>query len=103
MIEAEKVTRPTHADVANAIGAATAQIGGESEKLVSFQQQSREDALAEVTGTAQRRAIEAGADASSLKVVEIDEVSMSYSSDQCVRMRVKVVGDIDHRAPEASG
>ena len=92
---ASQIYRPENAGVANAIGAAIAQIGGECERLVSFKQTSRDDALATIIADANARAIAAGAQASSLRTIDIEETAIPYMDDSATRIRVKVVGDLD--------
>ena len=91
---ASKMLRPEHAGVANAIGAAIAQIGGETERLVSYDKTARKEAIEEVTGEATKIALAAGADASTIRVADIEETSISYMAGNTTRLRVKVVGDI---------
>ncbi len=91
---ASQTLRPENADVANAIGAAIAQIGGEAERLVSYRQQSREEVLSEVTEEAKRRAISAGASGASIRVADIEETAIPYMDEGSTRLRVKVIGDI---------
>lgn len=92
---ASEVVRPQHAAVANAIGAAIAQIGGEREMMVSYEKTPRDDAVAEVTRRATAVAVEAGADAATVRVSDIEETSISYMPGGMTRLRIKVVGDID--------
>jgi len=91
---ASKLYRPENADVANAIGAAIAQIGGEAERMVSYREISREEALQAVTQVATERAIHAGADIATIKAVDIEETSIPYMDDGATRVRVKVIGDL---------
>ncbi len=91
---ASELKRPEHAEVANAIGAAIAQIGGEAEQLVSYDQVSRDDAIAAVTAQAVDTAVAAGADRATTRTIDIEEIALSYMTDTTVRLRVKVVGDI---------
>ena len=91
---AASMVSPEHAGVANAIGAAIAQIGGEAEQLVAYAQQSREQALAEVTAQAMELAVTAGADRATLRVADIEETTLSYMAEPTTRLRVKVVGEI---------
>lgn len=91
---ASKLYRPEHAGVANAIGAAIAQIGGEAERMVSYRQQAREDAIKEVTRAATQRAIKAGANPASIRASEIEETAIPYMDDGATRLRVKVIGDL---------
>lgn len=92
---ASQVHRPQNAGVANAIGAAIAQIGGEAEKLLSYRETPREEAIAAVTQIAKDRAIQAGANAASLKTADIEETAVPYMSEGSTRLRVKVIGDLE--------
>ncbi|MEO1034834.1 MAG: hydantoinase/oxoprolinase family protein [Pseudomonadota bacterium] len=98
---ASELRRPEYAGVANAIGAAIAQIGGETERLVSYDQMSRQDAIAEVAQEATQAAVTAGAAPSTVRVADIEETAISYMSGNTTRLRVKVVGDIAGIAGEA--
>ncbi len=91
---ASEMLRPEHAGVANAIGAAIAQIGGETERLVSYDKMRREDAVKDVTAEATRLAVSAGADSSTIRVADLEETAISYMAGNTTRLRVKVVGDI---------
>lgn len=91
---ASKLYRPENAGVANAIGAAIAQIGGESERLVSYSTLPREQAIEKVQAEAIARAVDAGADAATIRVAEIDETAIPYMDEGNTRVRVKVIGDI---------
>jgi N-methylhydantoinase A/oxoprolinase/acetone carboxylase beta subunit len=85
---------PEHSGVANAIGAAIAQIGGEVERLVNYRELSREDALAQVANEARAMAVGAGADASTVRVADIEETTISYMAEGSTRLRIKAVGDV---------
>ena len=87
-----EVVRVPHHAVANAVGAAMAQISGEVDHV--FREMDRETLLAEAERMARERAIEAGAAPDSLKVVDVDSIPMSYMPGRAVRARVRVVGDI---------
>ena len=90
---ASEMLRPEHAGVANAIGAAIAQIGGETERLVSYEKVPRKDAIRDVTSEARRLAVSAGADGSTLRVADVEETAVSYMAGNTTRLRVKVVGE----------
>ena len=94
LMAASETLRPENAGVANAIGAAIAQIGGEAERLVSYRQMSREDALAGVTEEATERAVVAGASRETIRVSDIEETAIPYMDEGSTRLRVKVIGDI---------
>lgn len=91
---ASNLYRPENADVANAIGAAIAQIGGESERMVSYRNIPRTDAIAEVTHAAREKALAAGADPASIRAIDIEETAIPYMDDGATRLRVKVIGEL---------
>ena len=91
---AARMLRPEYSGVANAIGAAIAQVGGEAEKMVSYAKVARDHAIQATTAEARQLAIEAGADAGSLRMADIEETAISYMGGDTTRVRVKVVGDI---------
>ena len=91
---ASEVLRPEHADVANAIGAAIAQVSGQVERVYSLESDSREAAIADCTAAAIARATAAGADPSTVEVVDVEEVPLTYVPSNATRVRVKAVGDI---------
>ena len=91
---AAEMLRPEHAGIANAIGAAIAQIGGETERLISYDKVPRKDAIRDVTEEASRLAVAAGADGSALRVADVEETAVSYMAGNTTRLRVKVVGEI---------
>jgi len=91
---ASVVVRPTYAPVANAIGAAIAQVSGELDRVFSLEGRSRESVLAEAKGAASEMAVAAGADPATVNIVEIDEIPLAYLPSNAVRVRVKAVGDL---------
>jgi hypothetical protein len=91
---ASTLIRPAHSSVANAIGAAIAQVGGEIDRVFSLEHRSRDDALDEARREAMRNAAEAGADPDSLKIVDEEEMPLSYLPRPAARIRVKAVGDL---------
>jgi len=74
------------------VGAAIAQISGELDQV--FQNMTREAALAEARRLAEERAVRAGADRSSLEVVEVEDIPLAYLPGNSLRTRVRVVGSI---------
>jgi N-methylhydantoinase A/oxoprolinase/acetone carboxylase beta subunit len=91
---------PEHSGVANAIGAAIAQIGGETERLVSYRELPREEAIRQVSDQARAIAIGAGADATTIRIADIEETTISYMAEGSTRLRIKAVGDIAHQQRE---
>lgn len=91
----DTVIRPgEHAGVANAIGAAIAQVGGEVDRMFVLEDASREAALDEAKAEAREQAINAGADADTVQIVDVDEIPISYLPGGVTRIRVKAVGDL---------
>ncbi len=88
------VHRPEHSGVANAIGAANAQVGAEEERIVSYRKVSRQQMLDEMTAALSEKLIAAGADAGTIKVADVEETALSYMADAASRLRVKLVGDL---------
>ena len=89
-----EVIRPDNFAVANAIGAAIAQVGGEVDRIYALDDIRREDALAAARHEAADRAVTAGADPATVEVVDIEEVHLAYLPSNAVRIRVKAVGDL---------
>ena len=91
---AAEVIRPAHAGVANAVGAAIAQVGAEAEAIVSYDTLPRDAALQALKEKAAARAAGSGADPMSVKIIDVDEVFLSYMPGNTARLRVKAVGDL---------
>lgn len=89
-----EIVRPEHCDVANAIGAAIAQVGGEAERFVSYNEISRQEAIDQVSVAATAKAVAAGADPDSVRVNDVEEIAIPYMDDGSTRVRVKVIGDL---------
>jgi N-methylhydantoinase A/oxoprolinase/acetone carboxylase beta subunit len=87
----EVVTVPHH-DVANAVGAAIAQIGGEVDQI--YENVGREEAIGDATDRAIGRAVESGADRKSVTIVEVEDLPLSYVSGNTRRIRARAVGDL---------
>lgn len=88
------VVRPENFAVANAIGAAIAQVSGEVDQIFSGGSSNREAILREARDEATTRAVMAGAEPSTVAVVEVDELPIAYLPGDAVRIRVKAVGDL---------
>ncbi len=89
-----EVIRPQHYDVANAIGAAIAQVSGRIDRIYSMSGRRREDVLREAEGQARAEAVRAGADPSSLELVEVEEIPLAYLPSNASRVRVTVAGKL---------
>jgi len=87
-----EVLRPANAAVANAVGAAIAQVSGESDQV--FQGLSRTEAMAEAERIARDRAVESGADRATLALVDMEDLPVAYLPGGALRVRARVVGEI---------
>ncbi len=86
-----EVVRVAHQGVANAVGAAIAQVSGEVDQVWSGV--AREEAIDRATALAREKAISGGASAESLRVVEVEDIPLAYLPGNSLRVRVRVVGD----------
>jgi N-methylhydantoinase A/oxoprolinase/acetone carboxylase beta subunit len=89
-----KSHRPENYAVANAIGAAIAQIGGEVDQVFAIEAGRRDSVVDEARQLAVDRAVAAGADPESVRIVELDEVPLPYLPGNATRVRCKAVGDL---------
>lgn len=87
-----KVVHVPHQGVANAVGAAIAQVSGEVDQV--FQNLSRERALERARQLAADRATQSGASPATVSVVEEEDIPLSYLPGNSLRVRVRVVGDV---------
>lgn len=85
-----EVIHVEHHAVANAVGAAIAQVSGEADRV--FSGMDRQKAIAEAIRLATERGVEAGALESSLEVVEVEDLPIAYLPGDARRVRVRVVG-----------
>jgi N-methylhydantoinase A/oxoprolinase/acetone carboxylase beta subunit len=92
---ASRVMRPEHASVANAVGAAIAQVGAEVDRIVAYEKQDRAQALKDIEREAAERAIAAGADPRTVRLADVEEVFLSYLPGNTAQLRAKVVGDLN--------
>ena len=97
---ASEVVRVQHHAVANAVGAAIAQVSGEIDQI--FSGIGRDAAIAKAEELAARRAVAAGADARSLRVVEVEDLPLAYLPGSALRVRLRMIGDIAARQPAMS-
>ena len=89
-----RIICPEHATVANAIGAAIAQVSGEVDRIFSFDDFARDEAISTAKHEATKRAEGAGAKPGSVRVVDVEEVPLAYLPGSAARIRVKAVGDL---------
>ncbi len=91
---ASEVLRPPYSSVANAVGAAIAQVAGEVDRVVAITEANREQVLDSARSEACRNAIKADAIAESVEVIEVEQIPIGYLPGNPSRLRVKAVGDL---------
>ena len=92
---ASEMIKPKNFAVANAIGAAIAQVGGETDRIFSLAELSRDEALEQAKQEATDRAVSAGAKADTVEIVDVEEVPLAYLPGNATRIMVKAVGDLE--------
>jgi N-methylhydantoinase A/oxoprolinase/acetone carboxylase beta subunit len=90
----DKIIRPGHFDVANAVGAAIASVSGQVDRVFHLDPGGRQAALEHAEEEARVHAIRAGADPDRIEVVEVEEIPLAYLTTPAVRVRVKVAGSL---------
>ncbi|MEM7443325.1 MAG: hydantoinase/oxoprolinase family protein [Pseudomonadota bacterium] len=89
-----EVLKPAHYAVANAVGAAIAQVSGEIDRVYSLAKMGRSDALDDAKKQATDAAVSAGATPDSIEIVDVEDVPLAYLPGNATRVRVKAVGEL---------
>lgn len=89
-----ELLKPDHFPVANAVGAAIAQISGEVDRVYSLAEMSRDAALDDAKAQATDAAVAAGASRDTVEIVDVEDVPLAYLPGNATRVRVKAVGDL---------
>ncbi|KAI9736357.1 MAG: hypothetical protein M1834_001243 [Cirrosporium novae-zelandiae] len=94
-----RIFRPKFFEVANAVGAAIGKISGEVDTIAIPDGQGLEPLIENAKLLAKERCIAAGGNESTLQVVEIEVVPISYVTTRATRIIVRTVGDLtdEHR------
>ncbi len=67
---------------------------GEVDRVYSLESRSRADALDDAKSEASQKAIDAGANAATVQIVDVEDVPLTYLPGNATRIRVKAVGDL---------
>ncbi|KAG7087259.1 hypothetical protein E1B28_013239 [Marasmius oreades] len=89
----EIITPPFHS-VANAVGAAIANVSGEVDTIEVLQGKSLPDVLERMKAEAKVKCVEAGAKAETVQVVEVQVLPVQYVTNQATRLIVRAVGEL---------
>ena len=90
-----EVVQPEYFDAANAIGAAIASVSGQVDRIFHPGPGGRQAMLDEARDEARERAVAAGADPDTVRIVELEEIPLAYLTSPAVRVRVKAAGALD--------
>lgn len=90
-----EMLRPEHAGVANAIGAAIGQVSGEVDRIYNIpDSDARAAAIMDAESLARARAIAAGAETESIRIVNVEAVPLQYLPGGATRIVSRAVGDL---------
>ena len=89
-----ELIKPDHFAVANAVGAAIAQVSGEVDRVYALAEIGRDAALADAKAQAVEAAVNAGASRDSIEIVDVEDVPLAYLPGNATRVRVKAVGEL---------
>ena len=87
-----EVIRVEHGDCANAVGAAVAQVSGETDQI--YRDMTRAEAIQAAEAQAVERARGAGADRATIQTIEIEDMPLAYLPGNALRVRVRVAGEM---------
>lgn len=86
--------RPDRFAVADALGAAIAQVSDEVVRVCALAEMTREAALNDAEAPATAAAVAAGARADTIEIVDVEDVPLAYLPGNATRVRVKAVGEL---------
>ena len=89
-----EVVKPDHYAVANAVGAAIAQVSGEIDRVYALADMGRTEALDDAKRRATEAAEAAGARPETVDIVDVEDVPLAYLPGNATRIRVKAVGEL---------
>ena len=94
-IDGLEVITPKHNDLANAVGAAIAQVSGQVSRVILLNEEiDRDIAIKDVTEEATRIAVKRHADPNSISVLTLSDMPLSYLPGNNLLINVTVVGDL---------
>ena len=94
-IDGLNVIKPPHNDLANAVGAAIAQVSGQVSKVILIDDKlDRESAIKQVTDEATKLAVDRNADPNTINVLAVSDIPLSYLPGNNLLINVTVVGDL---------
>ncbi|GBE89009.1 DUF917-domain-containing protein [Sparassis crispa] len=89
-----EIMRPAYFSVANAVGAAMAKVAGDVDTIELLQNRNVHAVIESIKTRAIQKAIIAGADPATTKVVEVANLPVQYVTNQATRIIVKAAGEL---------
>ncbi|KAH9941324.1 hydantoinase/oxoprolinase [Epithele typhae] len=94
----KEIIRPPFFGVANAVGAAMAKVAGEIDTIEILAGRDIHTVVEAIKKQAIAKAIAAGADPATVKIVEVTNLPVQYVTNQATRIIVKAAGDLAAQA-----
>ncbi len=91
---AKEVIKPMYFGTANAIGSAISKVSGTYEKLVSYDELPREEALEKAKAEAIQMAVEAGAIKETVEIIDVEDTPLAYYPGNTSRVKIKAAGEL---------
>lgn len=89
-----EILKPNHFDVANALGAANAQISASHETVVFLENENRENALKKLKQNLTEKLVLQGAKESTIQF-SFEEIPLSYIPGKATRISMEAIADLD--------
>jgi N-methylhydantoinase A/oxoprolinase/acetone carboxylase beta subunit len=94
-----EVVRPLHHEVANAFGAAIAEVSGSIDRVFAYDRYGREGCLERARDLAVEAAVRAGARRSTVRITQVREMPLAYVTGQTCRVQVQAAGPLEPAGP----
>ncbi|KAI0360591.1 DUF917-domain-containing protein [Trametes cingulata] len=94
LVGVKEIIRPPFFSVANAVGAAMAKVAGEIDTIEFLAGRDIHTVVEAIKVLAIKKAVAAGADPATTKVVEVINLPVQYVTNQATRIIVKAAGDL---------
>ncbi len=91
---ATNIFKPENFSVANAIGSAISKVSGSCEKIVSYDEIPREEAIEKAKSEAIELAVASGAIRESVEIIDVEDIPLQYHSNNTCRVKVKAAGNL---------
>ncbi|RFU34899.1 hypothetical protein B7463_g1495, partial [Scytalidium lignicola] len=93
-----RIIRPQFHDCANAVGAAMAKVSGEMDVVRVLEGHDETKIIEEVSNQAIEKAVAAGADRSTVRIVGIENMPLQYTAMKATRLVIKAAGQLSRDA-----